>query len=100
MASFVDDCIRGRILCIEDVITFEGENVSVLETSFKNAVNEYLNHCEKMGKPANKSYSGSFNILIGTDLHRLPAQYAKLKKMSLNELVKSALEKEIKLSDL
>ena len=98
VASFEDDCLRGRILFIEDLITFEGETVSVLEASFREAVDEYLKHCEKTGKPANEPYSGTFNVQVGTDLHRSAAQYAKLKNVSLNELVRSALENELKQS--
>ena len=96
VASFEDDCLHGRILFIEDLITFKGETFSILEASFKEAVDEYLRRCENTGKPASKPYSGSFNVQVGTDLHRSAAQYAKLKNMSLNELVRSALENELK----
>ena len=63
-ASFDDDCMQGRILFIEDLVTYEAKSFSLLETFFRKAVDEYLQHCEKMGKPAEKPYSGSFNRLL------------------------------------
>ncbi len=99
-ASLDDDCMHGSILFIEEPIIYEAQSFSMLEASFRKAVDEYLQNCEKMGKPADKSYSGSFNIVVGSNLHRQSAELAKLKNVSLNELVNGLLEKEIKLSGI
>jgi predicted HicB family RNase H-like nuclease len=99
-ASLDDDCMHGRILFIEEPIVYEAPSFSMLEASFRKAVDEYLQNCEKMGKPADKSYSGSFNLVVGMDLHRQAAKLAKLNNLSLNELMKGLLEKEIKLSGI
>lgn len=99
-ASLDDDCMQGHILYIEDLITYEATSYSLLESSFRKAVDDYLQHCEGIGKQAEKPYSGSINIQIDTHLHRSAAEYANIKNMSLNELVRSALEKEIKLAQI
>jgi hypothetical protein len=42
---------------------------------------------EKTGKPANKFYSGTFNVRIGQELHRKAAQEAAKRNISLNDYV-------------
>ena len=40
--SFGDNCLHGRILFIDDIVTYEGETVDELATSFKDAVDRYV----------------------------------------------------------
>lgn len=93
--SIEDGCLHGRILFIDDLITYEGNTVPELSTSFKTAVDGYISYCEQTGKPANKPYSGSFNVRVGAELHRAAAQFAKRTNVKLNELVRRGLEKEV-----
>lgn len=95
IASIEDDCLHGRILFIDDLITYEGSSVSELGVSFKEAVDGYINYCEETGKPANKPYSGTFNIRIGPELHKSAAQCAILNNVRLNEFVRSAIEEKV-----
>lgn len=95
VASIEDCCLHGRILFIDDLITYEGETVSELEASFEDAVDRYIKYCNQTGKPANKPYSGSFNVRVGPELHRAAAQRAKHSNISLNEYVRCTLEKDI-----
>ena len=44
--SFEDNCLHGRVLFIEDIVTYEGESVEELATSFKDAVDRYLAYCK------------------------------------------------------
>lgn len=94
--SLEDDCLFGRILFIEDIITFEGQTTAELKTAFEEAVDRYLVHCKKTGKPANKPYSGSFNVRIGADLHRKAAIQSHACGLSLNEFVVAAIEAKAK----
>ena len=61
-ASIEDNCLHGQILLIDDIITYEGTTVENNKAAFEEAVNRYLAYCEKTGKPANKPYSGTFNV--------------------------------------
>lgn len=40
----------GKIEGIDDLITFEGNNVDQLKSSFQEAVEDYLEICESLGK--------------------------------------------------
>ena len=46
-----DTCLFGRISGINDIISYEGESVSELRTAFEEAVDDYLETCEKLGPP-------------------------------------------------
>ena len=93
--SIDDGCLHGRILFIDDLITYEGNSVPELEVSFKTSVDGYINYCEQTGKPANKPYSGTFNVRIGPDLHKQAAQKATYLGIRLNQLVINALQVEV-----
>lgn len=90
-----DAVFYGKILGVEDLVTFEGQSVEELKNSFKEAVEDYIDLCRQTGKAVSKSYKGSFNIRIPSDLHRKAIQKATLQGISLNQLVQKALEQEL-----
>jgi len=51
-------------------VTFEGESVPEIEEHFKDAVEDYIKTCEQLGYELEKSCKGSFNVRIGSELHR------------------------------
>lgn len=85
------DVFFGSIFGITDLVNFEGTSVKQLKEAFEEAVDDYLLTCKELGKEPNKTYKGSFNIRLNTELHRQSALVAARKKVSLNEFVKWAL---------
>ena len=45
----------GKLEGINDLVTFEGNNVRALENSFIDAVEDYLETCKKLGKEPEKA---------------------------------------------
>lgn len=90
--SLEDECLFGRILFIDDIVTYEGKTTVELTSSFKGAVDRYIAYCKSSGKAANKPYSGSFNVRVGPELHRKAVVEANACGLTLNELVVAALE--------
>ena len=90
-----DEIFFGKIEGINDLVTFEGESVNTLKQAFEDAVKDYLQLCDQVGKPALKSYKGSFNVRIPQELHRQTVQKALMSGISLNQLIQKALEKEV-----
>ncbi|OGR00348.1 MAG: hypothetical protein A2505_08445 [Deltaproteobacteria bacterium RIFOXYD12_FULL_55_16] len=90
--SVADGCLYGRILFIDDMITYEGETVAEVKSSFISAVERYLDYCEETGKPANKPYSGTFNIRVGQELHKKAVQIAYLENITLNDFVSQSIK--------
>lgn len=89
--SIEDGVIHGSILHINDLVTYEAETPDKLVIAFREAVEDYLEYCEKKGVSPDKPMSGSFNIRIGATLHRQSVQYAAKKGITLNELIKNAI---------
>jgi predicted HicB family RNase H-like nuclease len=86
-----DKIFVGRVLNTRDVIVFEGATVEALESSFRGAVDDYLQDCQQIGKSPERPFSGRFNLRIPPALHRDLALKAARVGMSLNALVEEAL---------
>jgi predicted HicB family RNase H-like nuclease len=96
--SIEDGCLHGRILFIDDLITYEGDSVPELKSNFHGAVDRYVADCVDTGRPANKPYSGTFNVRIGPDLHRQAAQAAYKAGIKLNEFVLRSVQQAVEMS--
>lgn len=93
--SAADDRFVGRIEEIDDVVTFEGDSVAELKAAFHEAVEDYIELCAAAGKPARRSFKGSFNVRITPELHRNVYRCAVEDGISLNQFVQQALEHEV-----
>lgn len=87
-----DEVFHGKILGINDLVNFEGSTVKELKKAFAEAVEDYLETCEKLKKDPDKTYKGSFNVRIPQELHRLAAITSAKKNMSLNDFVRYAID--------
>lgn len=90
--SVEDERLHGRLLFINDLITYEGNTVEEVKVAFQEATDRYIAYCAKTGKPANKPYSGTFNVRVGSERHRTLAQFANRKKISINEAICNAID--------
>lgn len=90
--SMEDRCFFGKIEGIQDLVTYEGENFSDVESSFHAAVDDYISACEANGKAPDKPFKGSFNIRITPELHRAAALKAMRDGISLNQFVGESIE--------
>lgn len=90
--SASDDVFHGKVLGIDDLIIFKGSSVKELKKAFHDAVDDYIENCQQLGKEPNKTYKGSFNIRIGTELHREASIFAAMNNISLNDLIRSCIE--------
>ncbi|MBO9572667.1 MAG: type II toxin-antitoxin system HicB family antitoxin [Chitinophagaceae bacterium] len=89
--SAEDDVFYGKILGINDLINFEGSSVRELKKAFQEAVEDYLETCKEVGKEPNKTYKGTFNVRIPSELHKEAAVFAASNNLSLNDFVKTAI---------
>lgn len=87
---------HGRVVNIQDVVTFEGRSIAELETALADSVEDYLEFCQEIGKTPDKPYSGKFNIRISPAAHRLAAAAAKVQGKSLNAFVAETIEQAAK----
>jgi predicted HicB family RNase H-like nuclease len=90
--STADEVLYGKLIAIEDLVNFEGTSVAGLKKAFHHAVNDYLATCKRIGKEPNKTYKGTFNVRVTTELHKAAAVYASLHQTSLNDFVNRAIQ--------
>ena len=90
-----DKVFFGKVEGINDLVTFEGTTVEELETAFKYMVDQHIEDCKENNLPIEKSYKGSLNIRLSPKLHKKAAYKATIEGISLNQLIKKAVEKEI-----
>ena len=90
-----DGCFVGHIAGIRDVIGFHGETVTKLRSAFKEAVEDYLATCKKLGQAPNKPYSGQFRLRLAPELHARAAMVAESRGKSLNTWVSDVIEKNL-----
>ena len=90
-----DAVFHGKVAGIKSLISFEGDSVSAITEDFHNAIDEYLEFCAETGKQPEKPFKGSFNVRIGSDLHRQAVLAASSRGISLNTLVEDAIRQTI-----
>lgn len=90
--SAQDEVFYGKLIGINDLVNFEADTVKQLKKAFHEAVDDYLETCEELGKIPEKTYKGSFNVRIPAELHRRAAIFAAIKKVTLNDYVRYAID--------
>ncbi len=91
--SDADTCFVGHIAGIKDIVGFHGESVTELRAAFEEAVNDYLETCQKAGKSPQKAYSGRLMLRIPAQIHGAIAQAAESNGKSINQWATELLEK-------
>jgi predicted HicB family RNase H-like nuclease len=95
--SEADAVLHGKAAGIKSLISFEGDTVNAITEDFHNAVDEYLEFCAETGKQPEKPFKGSFNVRIGTELHRKAALAASERGISLNTFVADSIRQSVHL---
>jgi predicted HicB family RNase H-like nuclease len=90
-----DGIFWGKVLGINDSITFEGETVVQLTQDFHNAIDFYLADCAAIGKDPQKSASGKLMLRIPPELHAAALVKARSVGKSLNQWAIDALRHEV-----
>ena len=91
--SASNEIFYGRIIGINDRITYDGDSVQGLKQSFIEAVDDYLEGCAEVGKEPEKSYAGSLNVRVTPELHRKAVGFALLNNRTLDDTVEEALRR-------
>ncbi|WP_242839324.1 type II toxin-antitoxin system HicB family antitoxin [Oribacterium sp. P6A1] len=90
-----DQIFVGHVLGINDSINFHGQSVDELKSEFQNAVLNYREYCEKIGKAPEKEYKGAFNVRIRPEQHRKVALRAASEGITINQFVSRAIDDEL-----
>jgi len=80
-----DQCLVGHIAGINDVVGFHAESVDELHKAFEEAVEDYLEACEKLGRAPQKPYSGRLMLRVPPEVHAAVAVAAQVSGKSINQ---------------
>jgi len=80
-----DNIFVGRVLGIEDSISFHGATVAELKEQFMNAINHYLADCKTTGRKPEKPASGKLMLRIPPEIHAQALIIARASGKSLNQ---------------
>lgn len=80
-----DKCLVGHIAGITDIVGFHADTVAELQVAFEEAVEDYLETCQKLNKSPQKPYSGNLRLRIPPDIHVAIAEAAEASGKDLDQ---------------
>ena len=86
-----DRIFFGQLAGIKDGIGFHADTVTELEAAFREAVDDYIETCAKIGKAPEKPYSGKLMFRVPPEVHARAALAAAVSGKSLNQWATEAL---------
>ncbi len=90
-----DNILFGNLIGIRDTVGFHGETIKELKEAFHEAVDFYLESCQKTGREPNRPFSGKFMVRVNSALHSKIAIAAANADKSLNQWVADTLQESI-----
>ena len=86
-----DKIIVGRVIDIDDIVTFHGTSVAEFEAAFKTAVDGYIHACEQLGQAADKPASGRLMLRVSPVVHAAAVKASARSGQSLNKWAEKVL---------
>lgn len=83
---------RGKLLFINDLVTYRSGTVAGLRAEFEAAVDDYLETCASLGLEPKRPFNGVFNVRIDPALHQAVALRSIREDSSINRIVARAIE--------
>lgn len=93
-----DKIIVGRVLNVDDIISFHGVSVAEFESNFHVAIEDYLAASKELGSPPERPASGKLMLRISPEVHAAALKAAARSGTSLNKWAEGALGKAAKKS--
>jgi predicted HicB family RNase H-like nuclease len=86
-----DKIIVGRVLDIDDIITFHGKSVAEFESALRSAVDGYIAACEQLGQAPDKPASGKMMLRVDPAVHAAAVKASARSGQSLNKWAEQVL---------
>jgi len=91
-----DDCLFGMVLGMPDnLISYEGNTASELYKDFKDAIDTYLDYCQRNELKPRKGNDSVLNISIPSEMHSRLAIYAESHGTNINSFIQESIEKRL-----
>ena len=86
------DLFHGRVININDVITFYGASVTELREEMQRSIEGYFEFCREQGKIPEKPFSGEFTVQMSPEMHCKLALNAERLHLDFNVYLQKVLE--------
>lgn len=86
-----DKVMVGRVVDIDDIISFHGESVAEFEANFHATIDDYLAASEALGTAPEQPASGKVMLRIAPEVHAAALEAAARSGTSLERWAESAL---------
>lgn len=83
---------RGKILFIDDLVTYEAASPADLQKEFQAAVDDYVQTCAALGRTPQKPLKGLFQVRVPPALHKAVVLRAIADNVTQNDVAVRALE--------
>ena len=83
---------HGKLLFIDDLVTYEAASIANLQSEFEAAVDDYLETCKSLGRDPKRPLKGLFNVRTPPELHKEVHLRSLQDHCSLNETVVRACQ--------
>ena len=90
-----DLIFHGKIEFIRALVSFEATHATGLKKAFHEAVDDYLDMCEKRKITPETPFKGSLNVRLGPELHRRIAFAATARHISINKYIAEQLDRAV-----
>ncbi len=87
-----DNILVGRLLGITDVVSFHADSARELRAAFEEAVDDYLEACQRIGKRPEKTASGRLMLRVPPEVHGAALVAAQAAGKSLNQWAAEVLK--------
>lgn len=91
-----DQCLIGHIAGVNDIVGFHGDSVAELRAAFEEAVDDYVETCEKLGRAPQKPYSGKLMLRVPLEVHTAVAVAAEVSGKSINQWATETLTEAVR----
>ncbi|MEG4592193.1 type II toxin-antitoxin system HicB family antitoxin [Microcoleus sp. F8_C2] len=87
------EILFGRVLDINDVVTFKAQTIEEARQEFQNSIDDYLEFCKELGQEPDKPFSGKLPFRTTPEHHRKIFIAAKKAGKSINNWMDEVLIK-------
>ena len=88
-----DGLFFGRIAGIRDGVSFHADSVPTLVEAFREAVDDYIETCARLGKTPERPFSGKLMLRLDPAVHAKSVEAAELAGKSLNQWTEDVLRR-------
>lgn len=84
--------LYGNVEFIRALVTYEANDARGLMKAFQDAVDDYLETCQRLSIEPEQPFKGSLNVRLGSTLHRQVALAAEHHHLSINKFIVQTLQ--------